>query len=57
MCTEFQEVNLRIMIQRAKNVIRLNPGKRILCIVGADHNYLFRDELLKESFLVKYPLT
>lgn len=47
----------QIMIQRVKNTYQSNPGKRILCIVGADHNYIFKEELNQEANLVvKYPL-
>ena len=46
----------QIMIQRVKNTYEKNPGKRILCTVGADHNYFFREELMKEPITLQYPL-
>ncbi|TDF92994.1 hypothetical protein [Paenibacillus piri] len=49
-------VRNQIMIQRAINSIKANPDKRILCIIGADHNYFFFEELIKEAITLKYPL-
>lgn len=46
----------QIMIQRAINAIKANPEKRLLCIIGADHNYLFYEALVKEAITIKYPL-
>ncbi|MDO3410534.1 hypothetical protein QWJ34_12250 [Saccharibacillus sp. CPCC 101409] len=46
----------QIMIQRVKNTYRDHPGKRILCVVGADHNYLFAEALGKEPVELVYPL-
>lgn len=50
------QVRNQIMIQRVKNTIKDHAGKRILCIVGADHNYIFQDELQKEDVHWIYPL-
>lgn len=49
-------VRNQIMIQRVKNTCDSNPDKRILCIVGADHNYLFQEALIKEPIQLIYPL-
>lgn len=49
-------VRNQIMIQRVKNTIEAHPGKRILCIVGADHNYIFQEELMIEPVELLYPL-
>ncbi|NGZ74699.1 DUF5694 domain-containing protein [Saccharibacillus alkalitolerans] len=46
-----------IMVQRIRNAIKRNPDKRILCIVGADHNHLLNEELRRaEGSKVIYPL-
>ncbi|WNQ12285.1 hypothetical protein MJA45_04345 [Paenibacillus aurantius] len=45
-----------IMIERVKNTIGANQGKRILCLVGADHNYFFVDELKDQDVEFHYPL-
>ncbi|MDO7908658.1 hypothetical protein Q5741_19910 [Paenibacillus sp. JX-17] len=46
-----------IMIQRIRNAIRQHKGKRVLCIVGADHNHVLYKELSGEQDLhVVYPL-
>ncbi|MEK3828479.1 hypothetical protein [Paenibacillus sp. FSL K6-1558] len=50
------QVRNQIMIQRVKNAMKEYAGKRILCIVGADHNYIFQDELRKEDVHWIYPL-
>ncbi|WP_418041383.1 hypothetical protein [Paenibacillus xylanilyticus] len=49
-------VRNQIMIQRVKNTIDSNPDKRILCIVGADHNDLFQETLIQEPIQLVYPL-
>lgn len=49
-------VRNHIMIQRVMNAVTTYPEKRILCIVGADHNYFFFEELSKQSIILKYPL-
>lgn len=46
----------QIMVQRIKNAINAHVGKRILCFVGADHNYCFYDGLCKLDIELKYPL-
>ncbi|WP_438348001.1 hypothetical protein ACP8HI_20440 [Paenibacillus sp. FA6] len=46
----------QIMIQRVKNTYLKNHEKRILCIIGADHNYIFKEELMQESIKLIYPL-
>ncbi|MFD0589029.1 hypothetical protein ACFQZE_13590 [Paenibacillus sp. GCM10027627] len=46
-----------IMIQRIKNAVKRHPGKRILCIVGADHNYkLYESLAAEEGIELVYPL-
>ncbi|MFD1020849.1 hypothetical protein [Thalassobacillus hwangdonensis] len=46
-----------IMIARVKKAIQSNPGKRILCLHGADHNYWYHKVLKKEETVeVVYPL-
>lgn len=46
-----------IMIQRMKNAIMQHAGKRILCIVGADHNHAIYDGLIGvEGIELIYPL-
>ncbi|PIH61050.1 hypothetical protein [Paenibacillus sp. LK1] len=49
-------VRNQIMIQRVKNAYHSNPGKKILCVVGADHNYIFKEELINEPIELVYPL-
>lgn len=49
-------VRNQIMIQRVKNTYHLNPDKKILCIVGADHNYVFKEQLMKEPIELIYPI-
>lgn len=44
------------MIERVKNTVNSNQGKKILCIIGADHNYIFIDELKGHDIELKYPL-
>ncbi|WP_232277433.1 hypothetical protein [Paenibacillus sp. 481] len=46
-----------IMIQRIKNAIKKHAGKRMLCIAGADHNYMFVEALRQEKGVhLVYPL-
>lgn len=46
-----------IMVQRIRNAIKQHQGKRILCIMGADHNHVLNEELRKiEGCEVIYPL-
>jgi hypothetical protein len=45
-----------IMIARIKNAIENNKEKRILCTVGAEHNYFYYEELKKSGYEVIYPL-
>jgi hypothetical protein len=49
-------VRNHIMIKRVVNTFKANPDKSILCIVGADHNYFFYEELRKEAITLIYPL-
>lgn len=49
-------VRNQIMMRRVKNAIKDHTGKRILCIVGADHNYIFHDEFQDEAVDWIYPL-
>ena len=46
----------QIMIQRVRNTYKSNPESRILCIVGADHNYYFKEELQEEPITFIYPI-
>jgi hypothetical protein len=46
-----------IMAQRIKNAVQLHEGKRILTIVGADHNYILRDLLQGDNWILEYPLS
>ena len=48
------DVRNLIMVQRVRNEVKCSPGKRILCIVGADHNYFFKDELEKDTIQLIY---
>lgn len=46
-----------IMIQRIKNAMKKHSGKRILCIVGADHNHALYEGLIEETDIqLVYPL-
>ncbi len=42
------------MVKWVRNEIKSSPSKRILCIVGADHNYFFKDELEKDPIQLMY---
>ena len=46
----------QIMIERVKNVIRENQGKRILCTVGAEHSYFYCKALTGCDIEVIYPI-
>lgn len=43
-------------IERVRNTVNSSQGKKILCIIGADHNYIFIDELTRQDIELKYPL-
>jgi hypothetical protein len=46
-----------IMIQRIKNAMKKHAGKRILCIVGADHNHVLYEGLMTDKNIeLVYPL-
>ncbi|OWA37953.1 hypothetical protein B9G55_05715 [Saccharibacillus sp. O16] len=46
-----------IMMQRIHNAIKEHSGRKILCIVGADHNHVLNEELRKRKDVeVIYPL-
>ncbi|SDJ16384.1 hypothetical protein [Salimicrobium halophilum] len=46
-----------IMLARVKKTIEKYPGKRILCIHGADHNYWYHESLKEvENIELVYPL-
>jgi hypothetical protein len=46
-----------IMIQRIKNAIQKHVGKRVLCVVGADHNHMLYQGLVSENNIqLIYPL-
>lgn len=46
----------QIMAQRVRNVVVRNPGKRVLCVVGADHNYILSGLLQTEAWDLVCPL-
>lgn len=50
---EFHNITWRIrndlMIAKVRRTIRQNPDKRILCIVGAEHNYLYLKQLSQQK--------
>lgn len=45
-----------IMVSRIRKAIEDNKGKRILCTVGAEHNYFYYEELKRLGYDVLYPL-
>lgn len=46
------------MIQRIKNAIKGHSEKKILCIVGADHNHSLYEGLITEKDIqLVYPLS
>ena len=51
------EARHAIMLGRVRAAIRRHPGRRVLCIHGADHNYAYRHALGARSDLrVVFPL-
>jgi hypothetical protein len=46
----------QLMIERIKKVIENNSSKKILCTVGAEHNYFYYNELKKLNCKLIYPL-
>ncbi|RDY27820.1 hypothetical protein CHL78_007380 [Romboutsia weinsteinii] len=46
----------QLMIERIKKVINNNQDKRILCTVGAEHNYFYYNELKNLKCRLIYPL-
>lgn len=44
------------MIERIKKALSVNEGKRVLCTVGAEHNYFYCKKLEKTNWEVIYPL-
>ncbi|GBF75924.1 hypothetical protein PA598K_04358 [Paenibacillus sp. 598K] len=47
----------QIMVQRIKNAVKKHSGKRILCVVGADHNHALYEGLVSEREIqLIYPL-
>lgn len=46
----------QLMVERVKKVIENNPNKKILCTVGAEHNYFYYNELKKLKCKLIYPL-
>ncbi len=46
----------QIMVERIRKVIEKNSDKRILCTVGAEHNYYYYKELKKLNLNLVYPL-
>ncbi len=47
----------QIMVERVRNTYKKYPNKRILCTVGADHNYFFEKELKQDSIEFIYPIS
>lgn len=45
-----------IMVARIRMAVEKYKGKRILCTVGAEHNYFYYEELKKLEYDVVYPL-
>lgn len=45
-----------IMAERVKKAMHKNPDERILCVVGADHNYMMYDYLKDGDWTTIYPL-
>ncbi|MEJ8305211.1 hypothetical protein [Saccharibacillus sacchari] len=46
-----------IMVQRIKNALKRHPGKKMLCIVGADHNHVLVEMLNRDhEHQIIYPL-
>lgn len=46
----------QIMVERIKNVMTENPGKKILCITSMEHCYFYHEELKKTDWKVIFPL-
>lgn len=46
----------QLMVERIKAVIKNNQNKRILCTVGAEHNYFYFRELNKEDLELVFPI-
>ncbi|MBR7796326.1 MULTISPECIES: hypothetical protein [Virgibacillus] len=47
----------QMMIINIKQVININPQKRILCTIGFEHNYFFFEQLSKlKNVKINYPL-
>lgn len=46
----------QLMIERIKSVIQNNKEKRILCTVGADHNYFYYNELKRLECNLLFPI-
>lgn len=46
----------QLMIERIKKVVENNQNKKILCTVGAEHNYFYYNELKKLQCKLIYPL-
>lgn len=45
-----------IMVERIKHALEGNEGKRVLCTVGAEHNYYYCKGLEESNWEVIYPL-
>ncbi len=50
------KIRNQIMIERVRNTVNSSQGKKILSIIGADHNYIFIDEITGQDIELKYPL-
>ena len=46
----------QIMVERIKNALDGNKGKRVLCTVGAEHNYYYYKNLQESNWEIIYPL-
>ncbi|TLS38088.1 glycosyltransferase family 1 protein [Pseudalkalibacillus caeni] len=44
------------MTDRIKEVMTNNHGKRILCIVGVEHNYFYEEALKETGWELVYPI-
>lgn len=49
-------VRNQLMMERIKRVIQDNRNKRILCTVGAEHNYFYYKELKNIGCKLLFPI-
>ncbi|MPM84655.1 hypothetical protein SDC9_131728 [bioreactor metagenome] len=46
----------KIMVERIKDALEGNEGKRVLCTVGAEHNYYYYKNLQHSNWEIIYPI-